>query len=97
MPDLSSFADLVPLDHGLCVMSTLQADGSIQFTVVNAGVMPDPRTGDQCVALVAAGGRRKLVHLRSDRRCTIVVRAGGSVCPACFASRAGKLIVDDDF
>jgi PPOX class probable F420-dependent enzyme len=76
MPDLSSFADLVPLDHGLCVLSTLQADGSIQSSVVNAGVMPHPRTGDQCVALVAAGGTRKLEHLRSDRRCTIVVRAG---------------------
>jgi PPOX class probable F420-dependent enzyme len=57
-------------------MSTLRADGTIQSTVVNAGVMRHPLTADQCVALVAAGGTRKLAHLRSDRRCTIVVRAG---------------------
>jgi len=59
MPHLFSFAHLVPLDHGLCVMSTLRADGSIQSTVVNAGVMRYPLTGDQCVGLVAAGGTRK--------------------------------------
>ncbi|MBV9581381.1 MAG: TIGR03618 family F420-dependent PPOX class oxidoreductase [Chloroflexi bacterium] len=76
MPDLSPFADLIPLDHGLCVMSTLRADGNIQSTLVNAGVMPHPLTGELCVALVAAGGTRKLAHLRADRRCTLVVRAG---------------------
>jgi hypothetical protein len=30
MTDLSSFAELVPLDHGLCVLSTLRPDGSPQ-------------------------------------------------------------------
>ena len=76
MAELSSFLDLIPLDHGLCVMSTLRADGSIQSTLVNAGVMRHPLTGEQCVALVAAGGTRKLAHLRADRRCTLVARAG---------------------
>ena len=75
MPDLSSFADLVPVDHGHRVLSTLRADGSVQSTVVNAGVMRHPLTGDRCVGLVAAGGTRKLAHLRADRRCTIVARA----------------------
>jgi PPOX class probable F420-dependent enzyme len=76
MLDLSSFVELIPLDHGLCVISTARADGSIHSTLVNAGVMRHPLTGDQCVALVAAGGARKLAHLRADRRCTIVARAG---------------------
>lgn len=78
MPDLSlsAFAELIPLDHGLCVISTLRADGSVQSTVVNAGVMDHPLTGEPCVALVAAGGTRKLAHLRADRRCSLVVRAG---------------------
>ena len=76
MADLSSFVHLVPLDHGLCVISTVRADGSIHSTVVNAGVMRHPLTGEQCVALVAAGGTRKLAHLRADRRCTLVARAG---------------------
>ena len=39
MAELSSFGGLIPLDHGLCVMSTLRSDGSIQSTLVNAGVI----------------------------------------------------------
>jgi PPOX class probable F420-dependent enzyme len=73
---LSAFAELVPLDHGLCVVTTLRPDGSAQASVVNAGVLAHPRTGDEVVGLVAAGGTRKLHHLRADPRCTVVVRAG---------------------
>jgi PPOX class probable F420-dependent enzyme len=73
---LSAFAELVPLDHGLCVISTLRADGSVQSTVVNAGVMSHPLTGEPCVAFVAAGGARKLAYLRADPRCTVVARSG---------------------
>jgi PPOX class probable F420-dependent enzyme len=76
MTDLAAFAELVPLDHGLCVFSTLRADGALQSTVVNAGVLPHPLTGGRVVGLVAAGGTRKVRNLRADPRCTIVVRAG---------------------
>lgn len=76
MTDISAFAELLSLDHGLCVVSTLRRDGSIQASVVNAGVMPHPLTGEQVVALVAVGGARKLHHLRADPRATIVARAG---------------------
>jgi PPOX class probable F420-dependent enzyme len=76
MIDLSVFAELVPLDHGLCVFNTLRADGSVQATVVNAGVMRHPLRDVEVVALVAAGSSRKLGHLRSDPRATIVARAG---------------------
>jgi PPOX class probable F420-dependent enzyme len=74
--DLSAFAELASLDHGLCVLSTLRRDGSIQASVVNAGVLPHPLTGVQVVGLVARGGSRKLHNLRADPRATIVVRAG---------------------
>ena len=76
MTDISAFAELVALDHGLCVLSTLRRDGSIQASVVNAGVMAHPLTGVQVVALVAVGGARKLHYLRADPRATIVARAG---------------------
>ena len=76
MSDLSAFADLVRVDHGLCVLSTLRADGGIQSSVVNAGVLHHPRTGVEVVGLVAAGAARKLRHLRADPRATIVVRGG---------------------
>jgi PPOX class probable F420-dependent enzyme len=74
--DLSAFAELVPLDHGLCVFNTLRGDGSVQSSVVNAGVLNHPSTSEPVVGLVAAGGSRKLHHLRADPRCTIVARAG---------------------
>ena len=76
MTDLSPFADLIPLDHGLCVLSTSRPEGGIQSSVANAGIMAHPVTGETGVALVAAGGSRKLAHLRIDPRCTVVVRAG---------------------
>ncbi len=76
MKDLSRFAQLVPLDHGLCVCCTRRGDGSIQTSVVNAGVLSHPLTGEPVVGLVAAGGSLKLRHLRADPRATLVLRAG---------------------
>jgi PPOX class probable F420-dependent enzyme len=76
MTELSAFHDLVPLDHGLCVISTFRATGGIQSTVVNAGVLAHPLTGAPVVGLVSRGGSRKLDNLRADPRATIVVRAG---------------------
>jgi PPOX class probable F420-dependent enzyme len=76
MTDLATFAELVPLDHGLCVISTLRRDGSVQSSVVNAGVLEHPLQGGRVVGLVATGGSRKLHNLRLDPRATIVARAG---------------------
>jgi Pyridoxamine 5'-phosphate oxidase len=64
------------MDHGLCMLSTLRRDGSVQASVVNAGVLPHPLTGVHVVGLVATGGSRKLHNLRADPRATIVARAG---------------------
>ncbi len=75
MADLSDFAELIPLDHGLVVVSTLRSDGSVQSSVVNAGVLAHPVTGGEVVAMVVAG-RRKLDHLRADPRTTVVARVG---------------------
>jgi PPOX class probable F420-dependent enzyme len=74
--DLTAFAELVTLDHGLCVVSTVRGDGSVQSSVVNAGVLEHPVHHGQVVGLVATGGSRKLHNLRRDPRATIVVRAG---------------------
>jgi Pyridoxamine 5'-phosphate oxidase len=76
MADLTPFADLVPLDHGLSVVVTLRADRTPHTSVVNAGVLRHPVTGEDTVAFVAAGGARKLVHLRADPTIAVVVRAG---------------------
>jgi hypothetical protein len=76
MADLAAFAELVPLDHGLCVINTLRRDGSVQSSVVNAGVLEHPQREGRVVGLVATGGSRKLHNLRLDPRATIVARAG---------------------
>jgi PPOX class probable F420-dependent enzyme len=74
--DLADFAELVPLDHGLCVFNTLRGDGSVQSSVVNAGVLDHPLHGGGVVGLVAIGGSRKLRNLDAEPRTTIVARAG---------------------
>jgi hypothetical protein len=74
--DLVQFAELVALDHGLSVVVTLRRDHTPHTTVVNAGVVPHPATGALAVAFVAAGGTRKLAHLRTDPTIAVVVRAG---------------------
>jgi PPOX class probable F420-dependent enzyme len=76
MSDLDAFAALVPADHGLVVVSTARADGTIQSSVVNAGVLDHPVTGEPVVAFVAAGAARRLVNLRARPRATVVLRAG---------------------
>jgi PPOX class probable F420-dependent enzyme len=76
MTDLAGFAALVPGDHGLVVVSTARADGTIQSSVVNAGVLDHPVTGEPVVAFVAAGSARRLVNLRARPRATVVIRAG---------------------
>lgn len=59
MTDLAAFAELVPLDHGLCVINTLRRDGSVQSSVVNADVLEHPLRTERVVALVATGGSHK--------------------------------------
>ena len=76
MTDLAPFADLVPLDHGLCVVVTLRTDHTPHTTVVNAGILGHPVTGSDVVGFVAAGGTRKLAHLRADPTIVVVARAG---------------------
>ena len=76
MTSIGDFAALVGGDHGLCVVSTARADGTIQSSVVNAGTLKDPLTGEQAVGLVARGDSRKLKNLRERPRATIVIRVG---------------------
>lgn len=76
MTDVTDFAALVRRDHGLCVVSTLRAAGTIQSSVVNAGVLDHPVLGGPVVGFTTRGRAAKLVNLRARPRITIVVRAG---------------------
>nr|WP_042189397.1 pyridoxamine 5'-phosphate oxidase family protein [Kibdelosporangium sp. MJ126-NF4] len=77
MTDIADFARLVAGEHGLVVVSTQRADGTVQSTVVNAGVLDHPVTGEPRVGFVVRGGTtRKLINLRARPRTTVVVRVG---------------------
>jgi PPOX class probable F420-dependent enzyme len=76
MTDLDDVARLASAESGLCVVSTSRTDGTIQSSVVNAGVLEHPITHVPVVGLVARGDSRKLVHLRARPHATVVVRSG---------------------
>ena len=63
-------------DHGLAVVATTRADGSVQASVVNAGVLEDPASHGPVIGFVARGDARKLRYLRRDPRATVVFRSG---------------------
>ncbi len=59
----------------LAVVSTVRADATIQSSVVNAGVLAHPGTGEQVVGIVTYG-RAKLANLRARPQLTVTFRAG---------------------
>ncbi len=75
MTTLADAAAIGSRDKYLAVISTARADGSIQASVVNAGVLPDPGTGQDVVAFVTYG-RAKLANLRARPHVTVTFRAG---------------------
>lgn len=76
MADLADFEALVPADRGLVVMTVIGPDGRMRPSVVNGGVIHHPINGARVVAVVIHGQARKLVHLRSRPRASVVLRAG---------------------
>lgn len=76
MTDLADVTALVRRDHGLAVVSTLRADGTILSSVVNAGVLSHPLTGEPVIGFNTRRGARKLAHLRARPRASLVLRAG---------------------
>jgi PPOX class probable F420-dependent enzyme len=74
--DLDLVRRLAAADHGLAVVAVTRDDGSVQASVVNAGVLDDPVTGRPVVGLVVQGSTVKLRLLRRVRRATVVFRAG---------------------
>ena len=70
MADLELIRRLGAQDHGLVVVSTTRADGTIQTSVVNAGVL------DGEVAFVARSDTRKLDNIRRTGRAAVTFRSG---------------------
>jgi hypothetical protein len=78
MNSLLEFGAIAVRDHGLCVMSTHRNDGHIHSTVVNAGVVEHPLTGDSVVAVITDARSGKVANLRVTPRATVSARADWS-------------------
>ncbi|HZQ86357.1 MAG TPA: pyridoxamine 5'-phosphate oxidase family protein [Acidimicrobiales bacterium] len=74
--DIEHVKAMVGKDNGLASISTTRADGSVQASLVNAGVLDHPIDGSRVAAFVAAGNALKLRHLRARPELTIMWRAG---------------------
>ena len=63
-------------DQGLAFVSFARANGTVHSTLINAGVMTHPVTGEDVVAFVVRGNTVKLAHWRRVPQATITFRAG---------------------
>lgn len=70
MSDLNDVAELAATTGHLAVVATARADGTVQASLVNAGVSTHPVTGRRVLSFVAIGGGAKLANLRKRRAVT---------------------------
>jgi PPOX class probable F420-dependent enzyme len=92
MMTLDDAMALAAREQFLAVVSTLRADSTIQSSLVNAGVLDHPVTGDPAMAFVTYGAA-KLRNLRDRPQVAVTFRSGWS-----WATIEGKaeLIGPDD-
>lgn len=75
MASLDSFIAVArQVDH-LAVVSTLRVDQTIQSTLVNAGVLPSPLTGEPVLGFVTYG-KVKLANLRARPQVSVASVSG---------------------
>ncbi|CAM5687109.1 hypothetical protein MAUB1S_00149 [Mycolicibacterium aubagnense] len=75
MTTLHEAASLSSGEQGLVAVSTVRANGTIQSSLVNAGVLALPATGETLLAFVAVGPV-KLANLRARPQITAAFRKG---------------------
>ena len=75
MTTLHEAVALASADSGLAVVSTLRADQTIQASLINAGILPHPGTGEPVLGFVTYGPV-KLANLRSRPQVAVTFRAG---------------------
>jgi PPOX class probable F420-dependent enzyme len=78
MGDLDGVRRIGSASGFLAIVATTRPDGSVHASLVNAGPLEDPVTGEAGVAMVIVGGARKLDHLRRTGQATVVFRDGWS-------------------
>jgi hypothetical protein len=76
MADLDVVKKLGAADHGLVVVAVARPSGTVNTSVVNAGVLDDPDSGTACVGFVARGDAKKIDYIRKSGRAAVVFRSG---------------------
>jgi PPOX class probable F420-dependent enzyme len=74
---LDEVVQLAGREQFLAVVATLRADSTIQSSLVNAGVLNHPATGEPAVAFVTYGAA-KLRNLRARPQVALTFRSGWS-------------------
>jgi PPOX class probable F420-dependent enzyme len=87
MGSLESFAALARQVSFLAVVSTVRADGTIQSSLVNAGVLPSPLDGQPVLAFVTYG-KVKRGNLRARPQVTLTAYSGWR-----FATVEGRALI----
>ena len=75
MVTLHDAVSLARADNGLAVVSTLRADQTIQASLINAGILDHPATGEPVLGFVTYG-RVKLANLRARPAVALTFRDG---------------------
>ncbi len=75
MTTLHDAVTLARNDQGLAVVSTLRVDGTIQSSLVNAGILAHPATTKPVLGFVTYG-RVKLANLRARPQLSLTFRDG---------------------
>ena len=76
MSDLALVQQFLNDETGLATVSTVQNDGRVLSSVANCGVITNPTTATECVALVSVGSAARLQHIRHGSEVTIAIRRG---------------------
>ena len=77
MATVDDIRKLAALDHGLASVSTVRPDGTVQCTVVNAGVIDHPVTGVPAGTLVHDASTEELIGDLVKQGDTLLVARGG--------------------
>jgi PPOX class probable F420-dependent enzyme len=75
MTTLDDAVALATAESGLAVISTVRADGSVQASLVNVGLLPHPATGQPSLGFTTYG-KVKLANLRARPQLAVTFKNG---------------------
>lgn len=75
MTTLRDAVALAEAENGLAVVSTVRADGTVQASLVNVGLLAHPASGEQVLGFTTYG-KVKLANLRARPQLAVTFRNG---------------------